>query len=409
MSQNTEAAAVTPTPARRQRRWALPVVAVLIVLGLAAGWLRSSGPERSYRLGRAALIAGNRETVLREADSLIRTRGHEPRGWLLKGLFYAQSGKLNEAIVCLEKSAEDKSLAVEANTVAAKVFYSMGLYRQAIDAGNRAIQLDDNCLDARRWMASAYYDLGALENAIPELERISKDAPTDPRPTRLMGLIAKDGEDFVKAIEFYQESIRRDSQQPDAETILLELAECQQKLSRFDEALETLKQCQRSPAVLTLEATCHAGLGHFDDAHEKLRGALTLDAGHWQALLEQGKLMLDQGEVNSAVDVLKQAAQLQPHNSRVLFQYSQALRRTEKLEEADEVLKQMQQVQALEREFTDLHETAAQKPDDADVRFRIGELALLLDKPQLSRVWFRAALALDPRHVKAQAAMNRSK
>ena len=80
--------------------------------------------------------------------------------------------------------------------------------------------------------------------------------------------------------------------------------------------------------------------------------------------------------------------------------------RMDRVEQADVELRRMLDIQALEREFKDLHDTAANRPDDAEVRYRTGELALQLGKPQLARVWFRAALAIDPKHVKARAAIS---
>ena len=77
-----------------------------------------------------------------------------------------------------------------------------------------------------------------------------------------------------------------------------------------------------------------------------------------------------------------------------------------KVEQADDELRRMLEIQALEREFKELHDTAANRPDDAEVRYRTGELALQLGKPKLARVWFLAALAIDPKHVKARAAIN---
>jgi tetratricopeptide (TPR) repeat protein len=65
----------------------------------------------------------------------------------------------------------------------------------------------------------------------------------------------------------------------------------------------------------------------------------------------------------------------------------------------------MQQIRALEREFSELHDVASQNPADADVRFRIGDLARKLGKRELARTWFRAALSLQPSHAAAAAAL----
>jgi hypothetical protein len=43
--------------------------------------------------------------------------------------------------------------------------------------------------------------------------------------------------------------------------------------------------------------------------------------------------------------------------------------------------------------------------NNADLRNRLGELALELGKPRLAAVWFRAALAIDADHARAFAAL----
>jgi len=393
-------------PRRRLWRngWLLFVVGA-VATGLVVAWCRPYGPDASYRRGRAALTNGDREAVLVESDRLVRTAGYAPHGWLLKGLLLTRLGKLDEAIVYLQKGAEDRSLVVEANTTAAQCYYQSSLYLQAIHAAQAALEQDETCLDARRWLASAYYDLGAVSHAVGELERISREAPTDPRPARLLGLIAKDGENFSRAIDFYRESLRRDPVQSDVENVLLELAECQIKLSHFDDALMTLKNCERSAMALTLEAECHSGLGRFNDAHDRLQQALTIDPRYFPAKLALGKLALDQGNTDLAVSLLTEAVRLDPHVSQGHFQLSQALRLAGMVDQADDELRQMQEIQALEREFSDLHDTAAKQPNDPKIRFRTGELALRLGKPKLAQIWFRAALAIDPNHAQARAAI----
>lgn len=366
------------------------------------------GPEASYRRGKAALLSSDREAVLRESERLVRIAGYEPHGWLLKGLLLTRLGKLDEAIVYLAKATELDALAVEANTAASQCYYQSGLYLQAIDAARKALRQDETCLDARRWLAAAYYDLGANSHAVGELERIAASAPGDPRPVRLLGLIAKDGELFPRAIEYYRESLRRDQQQPGLQELLAELAECQVKLSQFDEAIETLKECEKSAVVLTLQAECHSGLGRFDEAHDRLRQALKLDDHYFPAKLAQGRLLLDQGQVEQAERALDEAVQMEPAISQARFQWSQALRRLGKVAQADAELRRMQEIQALEREFSDLHDAAASRPDDAEIRYRAGELARQLGKPRLAQVWFRAALAINPRHVKARAAVQQT-
>jgi ankyrin repeat protein len=60
------------------------------------------------------------------------------------------------------------------------------------------------------------------------------------------------------------------------------------------------------------------------------------------------------------------------------------------------------ELKRLRTEFSQLHETAAAEPNNADVRCRLGVLARALDRPDLARGWFEAALAINPRHHEAR-------
>lgn len=384
--------------------WLIVIVVACVALGATVFAMRDRSAE-AYRRGRAALLNGDRESVIREADLLIAMPGHQCQGWLLKGLLLSRLDKRDEAVFYLEKSAGDEALAVEANTLAAKCLYETGLYRQAIEAANRALQRDASCVDARRWLAASYYDLGALAHATEELKRISQLAPDDPKPSHLLGVIAMDGERYPEAIQRFQESLSRDPSQPGKEAILVELAECQLKTNQSQQALDILAQCSPTAPVLTLMANALETQSKIDEAQAKLEAAIRLDAKYVPAKLALGKLLLDRGQIREALPVLAEAVKLEPMNREAHFQLSQACRRADEPQRADEELSRMQEIGAWEREFSSLHAEAAKDPHNGELRFRLGELALRLGKPKLARVWYRAAIAINPSDSRSQSAL----
>ncbi|MGE5192859.1 MAG: tetratricopeptide repeat protein [Deltaproteobacteria bacterium] len=396
-----------PVDVRRvPRRWrAAAAVAGLVVLFLAGWWWYSLRPENCYRRGRRALVAGDRQTVVRESRRLLATPGFEAHGRLLAGLLLARDERPAEALRELQSAARDEATAVEALTAAAGCFYSLDRYVDAVNVARAALKKDEQALDARRWLAAALYDLGVTADAAAELQTISASAPGDSGPDRLLGLIDKDNEQFAEAVEHYRESLRRNPREPERSAVLAELAESLVKLSRFDEALAVLGECRRTAPVLSLEAECVQSQGRTDEAENHFREALDLDPRYFPARLKLGMLLLLQSRADDAVGVLEEAVRLAPHSSQAHFQLSQAYGRQGARDKADEQLRLMKEARAVEREFTDLHEEAAKKPGDADIRFRIGVLARQLGKPELSRLWFRAALAVDPRHAAARAAL----
>jgi tetratricopeptide (TPR) repeat protein len=379
---------------------------LVVVAVLAARHWNANRPRNRYLRGREALAAGDRRTALRESQFLIGTNDFEPHGHLLAGLLLVGGGRPADALEELQHAAWDDETAVEALTAAAECYYALGQSQKVIETARTALSRNENAIEARRWLAAAWYDLGAMVNAVSELERISAEDPGDPRSEFLLGLIAKDDEQFASAVEHYRKALLRGITGDTRETLLRDLADSLLKLSRFEEALDVLKEAERSPRVLTSESEALQGLRRQEEAYERVREAIELDPAYFPARLQQGSLLLFDQRVAEAATSLEEAVRLSPHSSRAHFQLSQAYQRLGKTEEAAEQVKRMQQCQALEIEFSELHGKASERPADADLRFRIGQLAQKLGKPELARMWFLAVLALQPDHAGARQALN---
>jgi tetratricopeptide (TPR) repeat protein len=320
-------------------------------------------------------------------------------------LLLVREGRFANALRELEAAAQNDATAVEAWTAAAASYYALGQFRDAVNVARLALNRDEEALDARRWLAAALYDLGITPEAVIQLKLISAQAPADPRPERLLGLINKDNEQFAEAVAHYRESLRRNSRQADRVIVLTELAEALVRLSQFEEAIDVLRNCDQSATVLAVEAECLKNLGQTADAEKRLLLAIERDPGHFSARMQLGTLYLLQSQPERAVRVLEEAVQIVPSSSQARFQLSQAYIRYGDSEKAEAELQRMRVNQAVEREYTDLHEAAARQPDDVQVRYQMGILAKKLGKPELARLWFRAALALDRGHSDALAAL----
>jgi tetratricopeptide (TPR) repeat protein len=395
---------VAPRVTARKTGW-IWVSTLCGLAALVAGlWWNSLRPENCYRRGRRALDAGDHATVYREIRRLIDTPDYEPQGRLLSGLLLARDGKPAEALAELKFALDDDMTALEATTSAAACYYALGQYVATVETAKAALARDADALEARRWLAAAEYDLGRTGDAEDNLAIISEQAPHDPRPERLRGLISKDFAEYGAAIDHYRESLRRDPQW-DRDNILAELAESQVKLGRFDEAVETLRECERTAPVLVLEAECAENQGQIDTALELLHEALEADPLSLPAKLKRGALLLLQGKSDQAVGVLEDAVRQAPYNSQAHFSLSQAYSRRGEIEKAEAQLRLRRETEKDEQLFPELHKLAEEKPNDPDVRYQLGVLARRLGKPDLARMWFRSALAVSPRHVQARAAL----
>jgi tetratricopeptide (TPR) repeat protein len=398
--------ALIPRTRQSHPKWLFAgTVGGLAAVAVAILWWDSNRPEKAYQRGRQALQSGDRAASRRESQRLIATPGFESRGRLLSGLLLVREGRALDALPELELAAQSETTFVEALTAAAECYYMLARYAAVVHIARAALARDADALAARRWLAAAYYDLGVTVDAVAELKTVAAAAPGDSRSERLLGLIYKEHDRFAEAVEHYRESLRRQAEQPDRQSILVELAESLVKLSRYDEALATLQDCDPTATSLTLAAECSESLGRTDEAHERLREAADLDPDYVPARLAQGRLLLVAGHAAEAARVLEEAVRRAPQSSLAHFHLSQAYARLGEELNSAEQLRLFQESQRRERRYIDFRDIASQRPDDPEIRYRLGVLASQLDKPDAARMWFHAVLALEPAHPAALAAL----
>jgi tetratricopeptide (TPR) repeat protein len=390
----------------RWKNWRVAAVAIVLPAVIAlVFWQNSLRPENCYRRGRRAVLTGDRATVIRETRRLLAAPGFESRGRLLAGLWHAHNGRAPEALQDLQIAAQDDSIAVEALTAGAECYYNLGRFVEAVELSQRAIVHDENSLDAHRWLAVALYDLGVTYQAAAELEVVAAKAPHDPLPDRLLGLIFNENEQYAEAIEHYRRSLDRGLRDPERRKVALELVQVLIREKRIDEALEVLGEAERSAMALSLQAECLQLKGRLVESHNLYREAAELDPQNLEAKLKFGSSLLQQRTTREAVTVLREAVLLAPHSAQAHFLLSQAYAKTGDSENSADQLRLFRKAQADEREFSDLHQTAAQDPTDAEARYRLGILARGRGRPELARMWFRAVLAIQPEHAAARAAL----
>ena len=400
---NSEAKAL---PRRAGRPWRLRLVAfavlVLVLLcGLVAALKLWQSPQQYFDRAHAALRTGDVATVQRELTHLEGIPAFAPHRRFLNGSLLLRSGQFDEALREFEYCVNHPDLQIETLVSSGQAFYQTGRAGNAQQLWNRALQLQPDHVDVHRWLGVLYYDLGAMELALLHLQKASDLAPRDPRPDRLMGLINKDYERPDVAVKHYRESLKRDARQPDNDAILIELARCQIKLFDYQQALETLRELPHSGERQILMAECSLSMGDKSVAQEMLASALQAEPHNKEALLLQGRLELENGKFAEAVKSLTDASELYPKDFVIRFKLVQALRR---LGDGDGAQKQeaiANELQELWKKFSDLHMQALREPRSASTRQELGNLALLLDRPDLAKTWFQAVLAIEPQNQQA--------
>ncbi len=376
---------------------ALATSAIAIAVATVLFW-RQRSPERHFANALRALDTRRFDEVRSDIEALEGIAAYEPHQHFLRGSLLLENGQYYRALEEFGGSVNDPELRVGSLTLSGQAAYKAGHLQDAVGLLEQAVEADPNAVDAMQWLASAYYDLGIGNRAIFYLNRLAELVPENPRPHRLMGLIRKDFENYSAAIADYRESLRRDGQQPDRDDILLELAACEFKLDKAEAALATLADCRPCADRWMREAECHYRLGRKDEARRLLDQALRAEPAHLSGLLLAGTIAFEEHNAAAALQVWWRASIAYPRDYLVRFKLSQAYRRAGDNREADKQAKLAEEIKGIRLEFSKLHEKAEAEPQNADVRCRLGKLARELDRPDLARVWFRAALAINPRH-----------
>lgn len=392
---------------RRKPAFALAIT-IVIMFGL---WYvntfhrSSTDPDVIYQLAVAAVAADDFQSARRYIFQLRFISGQQHRVDLLQGTMDLKRGLLQDAARELASAAAVPETRLEALALFGEACYHLGLHTQTQQALTEVLRRDPQRTESRRWLAASYYDIGAMQLAIHELEILSTQLPQDGRPARLKALIQKDFEQFQEAIVDYQESLRRDPEAADREQILLELAECHLRLHQYDEALQTITMAVTSSAALTIQAECQIALNREQEAIRSLEKALQLDTQNGRALILQAQFQDDQGNLQEAAELLRRAVAADPHEHQSRLLLATIHRRLGQTAEADLQAAEGLRLQQLREKFSQMHDTAILDTQDAQLRFDLGQTAMQLGKTDLARTWFQAALALDPAHKESREAI----
>jgi len=373
-------------------------------------------PLDLFSQGRTAIEQEDWTEVRKIKNQLKELPNAEVETKFLEAVLYLNVLNYRASMQRLREIAGDERIREECMIMASRIFLATGDNSGAMRTLNEMIDEFPDNVDAHRLLSAKYYDFGSLQLAMQHCQRISELAPQDPRPDRLMGLISKDFDKNELAVTHYTESLKRavdDSTFQQTSEIHVELAEVQIRLRNYAAALDSLANLPLDdmPPYLvantrSYQAECDVALGEFEQAQQHIQQALSIDAQHEHALEMHGTLAMQSGQTEQALTILSQAAARHPGNDRILFKLSNVHRQLGNADEAETVLAQHEQIKKLKIQYIEKNVMAAQVPTDANIRFELGKIAEQLYDVPAAASWYQAAIALDPNHQAATAALN---
>ena len=362
--------------------------------------------QRVYQSGLRSLAAGDLPTTLLTAEALSAD-GIDPNYRLiLEGGIDLRMGRPQPAALKLEGPLKFPETSTMAQTLTGELLYRNRQFSEAIKVLRQAVEADATQVDAHRWLAASFYDIGATGPTIKELAIVAKLDPNDARPHRLTGLIYKDMESYDAAIDAYRESLCRGGNSTDGAAVRTELAECLYEAGKYEEMDKLLEECPLNAATRTLSAQSQHVRGDASKAMQLVDQAIAMDPKHLPAQLLKATIQIEQAQLQEAVTTLRATVADYPQDHRVHFKLSQALAKLGETADAEKYAAESTRLRDLRAHFADLHSQASEDSSNADVRFQLGITAEQLGLVDLANTWLSAALALDPRHEKAQAALS---
>lgn len=394
-------------PGFRSKSLRLVGVASVVAIPLCAAifaWLVPDDPADEFHAALAALEEGDLQYVFDTSKHLRHEPGFQKHAELLRGALELKTKRYAAALQHfsgVEPRGELRELSLlmtgEALYHTGQLVYAERCFLDAVDSDisrkGRA--------HALRWLAAINYDIGNTVLALEQLEELASREPTDYRPHLLMAQIRSDRDlvaEYGRAAEHYREVLDRAPPEPIREEVTLKLAAILAREKRdFEAALQLLAQLPRHPDALALNGECQWALQNETGAFDSLAEALTLQADHPAALLNQGRFLLQAGRAEEAVPLLERVARQDRFEFEPQHQLAMAYRAAGRTDDYERQLKVQEDSRQKRLEMSRLNTEATQRPFDPQPRLQLAALCRSIGKHDLAAMWDRAAEACRQR------------
>ncbi len=364
----------------------VPPRTLVVAEGLASQLIVETEPKR-------------REEMVRQAEQLLRDIAQRNNGsaeevqnaYVLLAGVQSWRGRRQPATSLLSMTVLSKCSA-EDLARSALLFFSSGDVATAEKLLSAAQRRAPQAAPIQRASAMIAYDLGHDELTLGWCRQWAEQEPNNPEPWRLILQVYEDRGHAHLAVEACQELLRRKPDHPEATTRKLiqyliqagNQAEARQHLDaglrEFDPARSQWEWRITTARVLHLE-------GNSSQALVELKSVLAEQPDQPDALHLQGRLLLDLGEVQRAIDILTNVSRRRPIDADVQYLLGQAYARDQQLELAEKHLQLHRQLRDTQVRINTLERQAGLHPNDREVRATLANLYESLGLTEQARQW----------------------
>lgn len=372
---------------------------VIFLIGVCvAAWMYKQStpetpPEDLFRQALQSLNSGQSAGVEAAFERLASDDKFGRHLALLDAVLFLRGGKPEEALRRLSPVTMDNEVRELSLLYVGEALYTLTRLAEAQQVLQLLRTEFPHNLDARRWLGVIYYDIGAYDAAISEMEAVAESAPEDYRPHYLLGVMYQDFEVEEDAIAQFRMALERQPPQVTANKISTDLATVLISNRQYEEALKILESLPKESQTLQLRAKIYWNQGLAEQARNALAAAeadspLTADGLHLQATIAE-----DEGNIDEAIAILEQLLKDFPDRLESRYQLAMTLQQDGQEDRAAKELKVWEQNREVADQLIQLNLQAVSDPYDAEVRDQLAELCEQLGRTQLADMWRRAAQA----------------
>ncbi len=366
------------------------VAAGLVVAAgvFATHWFRSESPTLAD--GLRCVEQADANGVDRIEQALLQS-GSKDEATVVRSAWLVRRGRYDLALNRLTPEMIAGPLKRHVLRLAGESLFHLGELERAEVLLMKLVAEHPDAVEAHRLLAVMYYDLGSPALALNALDAVVRLAPLDYRPHHLAGIILKDNENFLPAVEQYRLGL---SKMPPEEKRL----EMQQELARvlisskdFQGVIDVLAETKSSPDAKTLRAEAVWSLGDAARAVQLVDEVLSQHPDHVQALKLRAKLFDEAGQREQAVTLLQKVLVAEPFDVDARYQLVQFYGTLGKNAERTAEQVEYDRYRALQDRLIELNQQANSDPNAITPRRELAEVCRALGRQKLAEMWQRAA------------------
>ena len=255
----------------------------------------------------------------------LQLRPDHPETHYNLGVFFLDSGRMDEAIACYRKALGLRPFAPAHNNLA-NALRARGRLAEALGHYAQAVQLEPQFADGWSNYGAALREAGRIDEAIPALERAVALFPQSWSAASNLGMAYLARNRVEPAIACQRRALEL---KPDSAEVLSHLGNALAAAARWDEAEACYRQAiEKAPRY----ADAHNNLGMLRvergdvaGAAASFRRALDLKPAFSEATNNLGLLLQQEGRADEAIELYRAAMAADPRNARAEYNLGIAL------------------------------------------------------------------------------------